>query len=160
MFQYLFRLLKNLPSMRFHGLFNYNVYCADCTPSPGLIFWIHLFECTYQGFRKEREGSGRGAGLPWGNRRPLSTTYSYPCYLCYLRVTKMHCWEKSNTFWTYMHLRGFKHKTSSGCVTTRELEVRSEMNVKMDFKLSETIVTDLEGGFTAYVCQAQNRLRI
>ena len=35
-------------------------------PSPGLIFWIYLFECTYQGFRKEREGSGRGAGLPWG----------------------------------------------------------------------------------------------
>ena len=59
-----------------------------------------------------------------------------------------------------MYLRVFKHKTSSGCVTTRKLEVRSDMNVKMDFKLSETIVTDLEGEFTAYVCQAQNRLRI
>ena len=66
MFQYLFHLPKKLPSMRFYGLFNYNVYCADCMPSPGLIFWIDLFKCTCQGFRKEREGSGRGAGLPWG----------------------------------------------------------------------------------------------
>ena len=29
---------EKLPSMRFHDLFNYNVYCADCMPFPGLIF--------------------------------------------------------------------------------------------------------------------------
>ena len=76
MFQYLFRLLKNLPSMLsitimtallFHGRFNYNVYCVACVPFPGLIFWIYLFECTYQCFRKALEGRIEGAGLDNSN---------------------------------------------------------------------------------------------
>ena len=62
--------------MRFHDFFNYNVYCADCMSSLGLIFWIYLFECIYQGFRKKREGRG----FTLGNRRPLSTTVTLvPC---------------------------------------------------------------------------------
>ena len=79
MFEYLFLLLKNLQNMLsitimtallFDGLFNYNIYCVTCVPFPGLIFWIYVFECTYQCFRKDLEGRGGARDYPaWGIRQ-------------------------------------------------------------------------------------------